>query len=274
MEKEEMRLTTLLFNELAERIRDLVREELAEGTNQNAIVALVADMDDPSARKVLESLDCREENEGRIVLGSLENVGGHNRRVACVLTDRMVIATVCTCAPKIATAFTQSVPEGQVLTIVIADGRIEVVHLKMELEPSLDMTQEDIDTRISKMLEENKQYLVKMVREEIDSGRDINELLCVIFDLSEETPRKIMSALIPEMDLDAAISKGGHMVNCRVTHMGCLDRLDKIAPGFKEMVPAARPVGSIFTMVLFGDYITGTDLFMTDLKQAEEEYLN
>lgn len=264
MSNKELKPTTLIFDELAEKVRGLVREELAAGTKLPSIVVLIADMDDLPARQVVESLDCRGDAVGAIAVAKVD-VGGRNRRVAGVLTDRMVIASVCACAPNIASAFSLPVPEGQVLTIVMSDGYVEVFHLHMEVGSSLDMAQEDVDAKAKKMFRENKQYLAKMVREEIDAGKISDELLCIIFDLSEETPRKVMAALVPDQDVDAMIPRGRHMIGCFVTDMKCLDRLCEVAPNFKEMVAMQRPSSSIFTMVLFGNNIVQFDLYVVEV---------
>lgn len=257
--------TEELFDLLAEEARVMVREELAKGCTTADLVVLIADYDDRFATAFMEYLGLGPGDAD-------EELSDGDCRIGCAITDRTVVDALVSSMPDLAGPLSLPVGDGEVMTVVISGGIAEVFHLFMEprVEAVPDDPMSDVTLRADGLFDAWKDKLADMALKFLVEGKDLHEIVGLIFDLGHQQSREVVSSLMPDLDLEQVAPTGEAMIGCGMADRGAADLLASAASGLAEVIRQPVPQGAILTLVVASGHITAYHLFMTVLSGPDE----
>jgi len=241
-----------LFELFAERARELVREDIAEGLTEADIVVIVADCDDQVAFDFMKSAI------PSLGFDQPDRPGG----VLCATIGFKDIDLLNDAFPDQAKNLAAPVAAGDVLTVILTDGGAIVYHLFMVQREQDDSDDEiaEATTRADELIEALKGDLVQEALIKLAEGKDAHEIVALIFDLDDRDSRAVASKIMPDLDLDSVAPEGSSAFTFGVTDVEAVMLLASESPGLEEALQKPLHPGSILVLVYAAGHVIAQPL--------------
>lgn len=241
-----------LFELFAERARELVREDIAEGRTEADIIVIIADCDDQVAFDFMRSAI------PTLGFNQPDRPGG----VLCATIGLEDVNLLNDAFPDQAKNLAAPVEAGDVLTVILTDGGATVYHLFMVQRDQDDSDDEiaDASTRADELIEALKGDLVQEALIKLAEGKDAHEIVALIFDLDDRDSRAVASKIMPNLDLDSVAPEGASAFTFGMADVETVMMLAGESPGLEEALQKPLPPGSILVLVYTAGHVIAQPL--------------